>query len=103
MASRRDHSPPRHDARSGTGEGMPRGSAARHSSASLMDPSPTQRGDAMSSGPTTPPAEAGTGLAPWAPAELPAPPVPRGLGWVGIVGPGVIVLGLSIGSGEFLL
>ena len=28
---------------------------------------------------------------------------PRGLGWLSVVGPGVIVLGLSIGSGEFLL
>ncbi len=36
-------------------------------------------------------------------AELPPPPLPRGLGWVGVVGPGVIVLGISIGSGEFLL
>ena len=31
------------------------------------------------------------------------PPAPTGLGWVGVVGPGVIVLGLSIGSGEFIL
>ena len=31
------------------------------------------------------------------------PPNPRGLAWAGVVGPGVIVLGLSIGSGEFLL
>jgi hypothetical protein len=29
--------------------------------------------------------------------------MPRGLQWIGVVGPGVIVLGLSIGSGEFLL
>jgi hypothetical protein len=29
--------------------------------------------------------------------------MPKGLGWIGIVGPGVIVLGVSIGSGEFLL
>ena len=29
--------------------------------------------------------------------------MPRGLAWVGVVGPGVIVLGASIGSGEFLL
>jgi hypothetical protein len=29
--------------------------------------------------------------------------MPAGLGWVGVVGPGVIVLGVSIGSGEFLL
>jgi hypothetical protein len=57
----------------------------------------------MSSVPAMVPAEASTGLAPWVPAELPQPPIPRGLGWVGIVGPGVIVLGLSIGSGEFLL
>ena len=47
--------------------------------------------------------EARSGLDPWAPAELPPPPTPRGLGWLAVVGPGVIVLGLSIGSGEFLL
>lgn len=47
--------------------------------------------------------EARTGLAPWQPAELPEPPRPRGLQWMGVVGPGVIVLGASIGSGEFLL
>jgi hypothetical protein len=47
--------------------------------------------------------EARSGLAPWTQAELPAPPAPRGLQWIGVVGPGVIVLGLSIGSGEFLL
>ena len=47
--------------------------------------------------------EARSGLPPWTPADLPAPPKPRGLQWIGVVGPGVIVLGLSIGSGEFLL
>src|SRR5215510_15118625 len=47
--------------------------------------------------------ETRTGLAPWTAAELPTAPMPRGLGWVPIVGPGVIVLGASIGSGEFLL
>jgi hypothetical protein len=47
--------------------------------------------------------EARSGLAPWTPAELPDPPTPHGLGWLGVVGPGVIALGLSIGSGEFLL
>jgi hypothetical protein len=47
--------------------------------------------------------EARSGLDPWTEAELPAPPNPRGLSWIGVVGPGVIVLGLSIGSGEFLL
>jgi hypothetical protein len=47
--------------------------------------------------------EARSGLDPWVHAELPAPPTPQGFGWVRAVGPGVIVLGLSIGSGEFLL
>ena len=36
-------------------------------------------------------------------AELPEPPRPQGLGWLRAVGPGVIALGVSIGSGEFLL
>ena len=47
--------------------------------------------------------EARSGLDPWTRAELPAPPAPTGLGWLGVVGPGVIVLGASIGGGEFLL
>src|SRR5512134_3226113 len=47
--------------------------------------------------------EACSGLEPWIRAEMPAPPMPRGLGWMAVVGPGVIVLGASIGSGEFLL
>jgi hypothetical protein len=47
--------------------------------------------------------EARSGLAPWKQAILPEPPRPRGLAWLGVVGPGVIVLGGSIGSGEFLL
>jgi len=46
---------------------------------------------------------AGDELAPWLPADLPEPPRPRGLQWIGVCGPGVIVLGVSIGSGEFLL
>ncbi len=50
-----------------------------------------------------PPVEARSGLPPWKRAELPAPPSPKGLAWLGVVGPGVIVLGASIGSGEFLL
>ena len=49
------------------------------------------------------PPEARAGLPQWKRDELPAPPVPRGFAWIGVVGPGVIVLGLSIGSGEFLL
>jgi hypothetical protein len=54
---------------------------------------------------TTPLAERARpgGLDPWVRAELPAPPVPRGLDWLRVVGPGVIVLGVSIGGGEFLL
>ncbi len=47
--------------------------------------------------------ESRTGLDPWTPGELPAPPVPKGLSWIGVVGPGVIVLGVALGGGEFLL
>jgi hypothetical protein len=47
--------------------------------------------------------EASSGLDPWQRADLPAPPSPKGLGWIGVVGPGVIVLGASLGGGEFLL
>jgi hypothetical protein len=47
--------------------------------------------------------EARSGLEPWARADLPVPPRPHGLGWLAAVGPGIIVLGVSIGSGEFLL
>jgi hypothetical protein len=55
---------------------------------------------------TTPaavPVEARSGLPSWVRQDLPDPPRPRGLAWIGVVGPGVIVLGASIGSGEFLL
>jgi hypothetical protein len=48
-------------------------------------------------------AESRSGLDPWVRADLPVPPNPSGLAWIGVVGPGVIVLGGSIGSGEFLL
>jgi hypothetical protein len=47
--------------------------------------------------------ERSRGLAPWQHADLPEPPMPRGLAWLGVCGPGVIVLGVAIGSGEFLL
>ena len=47
--------------------------------------------------------ESRSGLDPWRTAELPEPPRPKGLQWMGVVGPGVIVLGASIGSGEYLL
>jgi hypothetical protein len=47
--------------------------------------------------------EARSGLDPWNRAELPVAPRPQGIGWFSAVGPGVIALGASIGSGEFLL
>jgi hypothetical protein len=47
--------------------------------------------------------EARTGLAPWNRGELPVPPDTRGLRILGVVGPGAIVLGASIGSGEWLI
>ena len=47
--------------------------------------------------------EARSGLPGWKRTALPKPPEPRGLQWLGVVGPGVIVLGGAIGSGEFLL
>ena len=49
------------------------------------------------------PVEAHSGLDPWIRTDLPVPPEPRGFGWLKAVGPGIIVLGVSIGSGEFLL
>lgn len=51
----------------------------------------------------TQPFEARSGLDPWRIAELPRAPRPQGLGWFSALGPGVIALGVSIGSGEFLL
>jgi hypothetical protein len=47
--------------------------------------------------------ESKSGLEPWRRETLPVPPRPVGLGWFSAVGPGVIALGASIGSGEFLL
>jgi len=48
--------------------------------------------------------EAQSGLEAYRTAELPEPPNPQGLrGWIAATGPGVILLGASIGSGEFLL
>jgi hypothetical protein len=51
----------------------------------------------------TEPREARSGLDPWKIGELPPAPRPHGLGWFSAIGPGVIALGVSIGSGEFLL
>jgi hypothetical protein len=47
--------------------------------------------------------EAQSGLAPWTLAELPTPPLARGFSLLGVIGPGVILLGVSVGSGEWLL
>jgi hypothetical protein len=47
--------------------------------------------------------ETKSGLAAWNRAELPAPPVARGWRIVNVIGPGAIILGLSIGSGEWLI
>src|SRR5215217_3312517 len=49
------------------------------------------------------PPEARSGLDPWRIDVLPHAPRPRGLGWFSAIGPGVIALGVSIGSGEFVL
>jgi hypothetical protein len=51
----------------------------------------------------TTPREARTGLEPWHRGELPAPPSTQGLRLLAVVGPGFIVLGASIGSGEWLI
>ena len=48
-------------------------------------------------------AEARSGLDPWVNAELPPAPLVKGFDWISVVGPGVIVLGAALGSGEFLL
>jgi hypothetical protein len=47
--------------------------------------------------------EAQSGLEPWTVDELPSPPIAKGLNFLGIIGPGAIILGASIGSGEWLL
>jgi hypothetical protein len=52
---------------------------------------------------TATPLEARSGLDAWGRADLPAPPATRGLGLLAIIGPGAIILGLSIGSGEWLI
>jgi len=53
--------------------------------------------------PGSSPIEARTGLDPWGRGELPAPPDTRGLRILKVVGPGAIVLGAAIGSGEWLI
>lgn len=48
-------------------------------------------------------AEARTGLEPWGHAQLPAPPPTHGLRIMAVIGPGAILLGSAIGSGEWLV
>ncbi len=43
------------------------------------------------------------GPADWSLADLPAPPAARGFSALSVIGPGVILLGVSVGSGEWLL
>jgi hypothetical protein len=45
---------------------------------------------------------AGGWLAPWRVAQLPVPPAPGWRLWIGLLGPGVVLAGTSIGSGEWL-
>lgn len=47
--------------------------------------------------------EAQTGLDPWRKAELPAPPSTKGFQMLAVIGPGAILLGSAIGSGEWLV
>ncbi len=47
--------------------------------------------------------ETGSGLAPWGRADLPHPPPTQGFSLLAVIGPGAIILGLSIGSGEWLI
>lgn len=49
------------------------------------------------------PVESRSGLGAWKEMELPPPPMAKGLKILGIIGPGAIILGASIGSGEWLL
>jgi hypothetical protein len=49
------------------------------------------------------PIESRSGLDPWKRANLPAPPAAKGLGIFNVIGPGAIVLGAALGSGEWLL
>lgn len=49
------------------------------------------------------PSETRTGLAAWQAAELPPPPPLRAWNVFSALGPGVVILGVSIGSGEWLL
>jgi hypothetical protein len=47
--------------------------------------------------------EVRSGLSPWGRAELPAPPPTQGFQILAVIGPGAILLGSAIGSGEWLV
>ena len=47
--------------------------------------------------------EARSGLEPWQVGSLPTPPHAKGLNVLSVIGPGAIVLGAALGSGEWLL
>ncbi|CAN7599857.1 Nramp family divalent metal transporter [Phenylobacterium sp. LjRoot219] len=47
--------------------------------------------------------EGRSGLGRWRQAELPEPPPTKGFQLLGVIGPGVILLGAALGSGEWLL
>ena len=57
----------------------------------------------LTEAPRAVPKEARSGLDAWRSGELPRAPEPQGLGWFAAIGPGVIILGAAIGSGEFLV
>ncbi len=52
---------------------------------------------------TTTSKESRSGLEPWKVTTLPQPPHAKGLSLLAVIGPGAIVLGASLGSGEWLL
>ena len=47
-------------------------------------------------------ARSGKFLPPWQIGDLPEPPRPGWKLWVGLIGPGIVLAGTSIGSGEWL-
>jgi hypothetical protein len=49
-----------------------------------------------------PPRVAAGALAPWEVADLPLPPRPGWRLWVGLLGPGIVLAGTSIGTGEWI-
>ena len=46
--------------------------------------------------------QSGRYLPPWQVGDLPEPPRPGWKLWIGLIGPGIVLAGTSIGSGEWL-